>query len=85
MMRSVSIHSALIIKKGDESMPTQIVTKKDAYEAGGYRERYAMDNGTMEIRTVSGHRLWIFRYSKDNPYQDGNGATFDCKTKTWIN
>ena len=66
-------------------MPPQIVTKKEAYDAGGYRERYAMDNGTMKIRTVSGHRLWIFRYSNDDPYQDANGATFDCKTKTWIN
>jgi len=65
-------------------MPPQIVTKKDAYEAGGYRERYAMDNGTMEIRTVNGHRLWIFRYSKANSYQDANGATFDCKERKWI-
>lgn len=84
MMRSVFTRLGLIIKKGDESMPPQIVTKKDAYNAGGYRERYAMDNGDREIRMVNGHRLWIFRYSNDDPYQDGNGATFDCKERKWI-
>ena len=84
MMRSVFIHSALIIKKGDEHMPPQIVTKRDAYNAGGYRERYAMDNGDREIRVVNGHRLWIYTYSKENPYQDANGATFDCKERKWI-
>ena len=76
---------ACLFKKGDVSMPPQIVTKKDAYNSGGYRERYAMDHGTKEIKMVNGHRMWIFNYSPDNPYQDGNGATFGCKTKTWIN
>ncbi len=62
----------------------KILTNNEVYKAGGYRERYAMDHGTKEIRMVNGHRLWIFRYSKDDPYQDGNGATFDCKERKWI-
>ena len=62
-----------------------IITNKEAYEAGGFRERYAMDHGTKEIKTINGHRLWIFRYSPDNDYQDANGATFDCKSRRWVN
>jgi len=62
----------------------RIITNKEAYAAGGYRERYAMDHGEKETKTVNNHRLWIFRYSPDDPYQDANGATFDCKEGRWI-
>lgn len=66
-----------------------IITNEMAYEAGGFRERYAMNhyatgNGTKEIKVLNGHRLWIFHYSKADPYQDANGATFDCKERKWI-
>lgn len=84
MMRNVSTRLGLIIKKGDEIMPPQIVTKKDAYDAGGFRERYAMDHGTKEIRMVNGHRLWIYTYSPDDPYQEANGTSFDCMTRRWV-
>ena len=62
----------------------KILSNKEAYDAGGYRERYAMDHGTKEIKMVNGHRLWIFNYSLDDPYQDANGATYDCKKGAWI-
>ena len=48
-----------------------------ARNRAGYRERYAMDHGKREIKVVGKHTLWIFRYSSDDPYQDGNGATYD--------
>lgn len=64
---------------------TSFVTDNEAYEAGGYRERYAISHGTKEIKTISpGHRLWIFRYSTDDPYQDANGSTYDCKLRRWV-
>lgn len=63
----------------------KILSNKEVYEAGGFRERYAMDHGEKEIKVVNGHRLWIFRYSPDEEYQEANGATFDCKERKWIN
>ena len=65
-------------------MPPQIVTEKEAYKSGGFREKYAMDHGEKEIHMVNGHRMWIFHYSPDDPYQDANGATFDCKMRRWV-
>lgn len=63
----------------------KILSNKEAYDAGGYRERYAMEHGEKEVKNVSGHRLWIFRYSPDDPYQDANGATYDLKERRWVN
>lgn len=58
---------------------------KLARERAGYRERYAMDHGTRETKIMRGHKLWIFRYGADDPYQDANGATYDCTEGRWIN
>ena len=59
---------------------------RKAYEAGGYRERYAMDHyQTKSVKKVNGHKLWIFRYSQSDPYQDANGATYDTKRGVWVN
>lgn len=55
-----------------------------AYDRAGYRERYAMTHGTRETKTMRGHKLWIFRYSPDDEYQDANGATYDCTEGRWI-
>ena len=58
---------------------------KKAYETGGYRERYAMDNyATKEVKKINGRKYWIFRYSSSDPYQDANGATFDTKSRRWV-
>lgn len=56
-----------------------------AYEAGGSREKYAMDNGN-KAKSIDyrGHEMWRFTYSKYKTYQDANGATWDNTEKRWI-
>lgn len=51
----------------------------------GYRERYAIKNGNVNIIYINGHRCKKYTYSEDNEYQDANGATYDMVTKEWIN
>lgn len=53
---------------------------KEAKRKAGYRERYAVQNGELNING----NLWIFVYSTDDPYQDANGATYDCTEGKWI-
>lgn len=55
-----------------------------AYENGGYRERYTMENGRKSIIYVNGHKCFKFTYSKWKDFQDGNGAIFDTVTENWI-
>lgn len=55
-----------------------------AYEAGGYRERFAMENGNKSIIYVHGQKCYKFTYSKYLEYQDGNGATYNTVTGGWI-
>lgn len=50
----------------------------------GYRERYAMKNGNVNIIYINGHKCKKYTYSKYNEYQDTNGATYDTVTKEWI-
>lgn len=57
---------------------------KKAYNAGGFRERYAMKYGKKTIVTISGHKCYKFTYSTRNKYQDANGATFDTVRGCWI-
>lgn len=57
---------------------------RKAYENGGYRERYAMENGNKTTIYVRGHKCFKFRYSINLEYQDGNGATYDTITESWI-
>ena len=57
---------------------------KLAYQRGGYRERYAMEKGTMKTTKENGHKLLVFSYDEDDPYQDANGATYDCTEGRWI-
>lgn len=58
-----------------------------AYEAGGYRERYAMEHGKGELKRNPSNlnTLWVFTYSADDPYQDANGATWDFVERRWVN
>ena len=59
--------------------------EKTAYEKGGYRERYAMDNGEKIIFKMNGHVCYKYTYDTDIWYQDANGATFDVDRQVWIN
>ena len=58
---------------------------KKAYEKGGYRERFAMDNGTAIFKKWGSNDCVSFEYSLEIPYQDGNGATYDLTAQKWIN
>lgn len=58
---------------------------KTAYEKGGYRERYAMDNGNKTVVYINNHKCYKFTYSQYKEYQDANGATYNAVTKNWIN
>lgn len=59
-------------------------TMRKAYETAGCRERYAMENGNKAVIYVRGHKCFKFTYSINLEYQDGNGATYDTVTESWI-
>lgn len=61
------------------------VEMKTAYNNGGYRERYAMENGRKTIIFINGHKCFKFSYSANVEYQDANGAIYDTIQKCWIN
>ena len=54
-----------------------------AYKNGGFRERYAMENGNKTILYINGHKCYKFTYSKYKEYQDANGALYDTVLKIW--
>lgn len=56
---------------------------KTAYEKGGFRERFAMENGNRSTVFINGHKCYKFTYSKSKKYQDANGALYDTETKLW--
>ena len=56
-----------------------------AYNAGGWRERYAMENGNKTVIYINGHKCYKYTYSHNKEYQDANGATFDTVRGCWIN
>lgn len=58
---------------------------KKAYTAGGWRERYAMENGNKTVVYINGHKCYKYTYSAHREYQDANGATFDTVRGCWIN
>lgn len=55
----------------------------EAYNAAGFREKYAMENGNKSIVYLSGHKCYKFTYSKAVDYQDANGALYDVIEKRW--
>lgn len=60
-------------------------TRKKAYSAAGFRERFALTNGTPEETTIHGNKCIKFTYSASLEYQDANGAIFDTVRGEWIN
>ena len=57
---------------------------REAYEKGGNRERYAMDNGNKSVIYVRGHKCFKYTYSPYKEYQDANGVVYDTVTRNWI-
>lgn len=57
---------------------------KKAYTVGGFRERYAMENGNKTVVYINGHKCHKYTYSVNKEYQDANGATFDTVRGCWI-
>lgn len=55
-----------------------------AWNQGGYRERYAMERGNKSVKFENGRELWVYTYSKWADYQDANGATYDVTNGKWI-
>lgn len=58
--------------------------KRTAYSAGGFRERYAMEHGNATTVYINGEKCTKYTYSKADPYQDANGATYNTVRKQWI-
>lgn len=58
--------------------------REAAYASGGYRERYAMDNGTETEIEYGGHNCLKYTYDINDPYQDANGAIWDMDEGKWI-
>lgn len=69
---------------GDPKRDPEFKTMQNAYLSAGYREKHAMDNGNREIKTIRGHKCYVFTYPLGDEYQDANGATYDTVTKEWI-
>lgn len=59
--------------------------KKAARKAAGYRERYAMDHGTLTIKHSNRDILFVYTYSNELEYQDANGATYSVNRGAWVN
>lgn len=60
------------------------ITKRIAYNAAGWRERYAMEHGNAATVYISGHKCIKYTYSQKVEYQDANGAMYDTVTRQWI-
>lgn len=57
---------------------------KKAYNAGGWRERYAMENGNRTTVYINSHKCYKYTYNIKSVYQDANGAIFDTVQNKWI-
>jgi len=64
-------------------MKKEEITK--ALASAGYREKYAMENGTVRKHTQNGETLYTFTYSSRAQYQDANGATWNATRGAWTN
>jgi hypothetical protein len=60
------------------------VEMRTAYNAGGFRERYAMENGNKTVLYINGEKCFKFTYSQYKEYQDANGAIYNTTRKCWI-
>lgn len=59
--------------------------KLTAYNAGGFRERYAMEHGNATTVYINGDKCIKYTYSTGAAYQDANGAIYNTAKKIWIN
>lgn len=60
------------------------IQRSKAHRSGGWREHYAMENGTEMRCTFGGHDCLRYVYGEDDEYQDANGATWDIDAGKWI-
>lgn len=58
---------------------------REAYRLGGWRERYAMENGNRATVYINGEKCYKYTYSTAAKYQDANGATYNTARRAWIN
>lgn len=65
-------------------MKFKSIEKRTAYNNGGIRERYAMEYGNATTVYIGGEKCTKYTYSRHNPYQDANGATYNTVRKMWI-
>ena len=65
-------------------MRTKTYESELAYTNGGYREKYAMDNGNRSVRFMNGKKYWVFTYNKFRDYQDANGAMYCVTERRWV-
>lgn len=65
-------------------MKLQTKAEKEAWKAAGYRERYAMQYGSKEIKKENGKKYLVYSYSENDPYQDANGAMYDATEGRWV-
>ena len=57
---------------------------REAYNFGGFRERYAMEHGNRATVYINGEKCYKFTYSKYKEYQDANGAIYNTVRGSWI-
>jgi hypothetical protein len=69
----------------DAKMKFNSIELQKAYNAGGFRERYAMENGNKTVIYVHGEKCYKYTYSTKIVYQDANGATYNTVRGSWIN
>lgn len=55
-----------------------------AYNAAGWRERYAMEHGNKQVLYINGEKCYKFTYSPRAGYQDANGAIYNTVRGAWI-
>ena len=73
-----------ILCDGRDTSETMNTIREMAYQQGGFRERYAMDNGNEKEVEFGGDRCLRYDYDKNDPYQDANGAMYDIDRGCWI-
>lgn len=56
-----------------------------AYEAAGWRERYAMENGNRDTVYINGEKCYKYTHSTAREYQDANSATYNTARGVWVN
>ena len=66
-------------------MKFRSLEKQAAYNAGGFRERYAMELGNATTLYINGDKCIKYTYSTKADYQDANGAIYNTVKKIWIN